>query len=153
MKILIIDDDDLVLYTLSKILRSAGDTVVTAKNGARGMTAFRSEQPDLVITDIVMPEQEGLGTIMMLRRECPQARIIAISGGGRVGNLDALEAARTLGADEVIPKPFEADILLATVGRLRQAALPTAKHEAPGEALRRLATISRNTSGDGVRQC
>jgi CheY-like chemotaxis protein len=134
LKILVIDDDDLVLYTLSRILRGNGDTVITAKNGAQGLDAFRSERPDIVVTDIIMPEQEGLGTIVMIRRESADVKIIAISGGGRIANLDVLEAARALGADDVIAKPFEPETLLERLARLNPGS-PTAsrvRREDPG---------------------
>ena len=118
MKILVIDDDHLVRYTLSKILQRNGYDVVTASDGKRAMTVFRAEQPDVVITDIVMPEQEGAETILLLRKERPEVRIIAISGGARTGNLDYLDMARALGADDVIRKPFEAEELLSRLARL-----------------------------------
>src|SRR5260370_1226694 len=127
MKILLIDDDKLVLYTLSRILRGNGDTVVTAANGDQGMALFRRERPEVVITDIVMPEQEGLDTIVQIRRDCPEAKIIAISGGLRQGNHDVLSMAASLGADEVIAKPFEpADLL----GRLNKFGASTTAHRA-----------------------
>jgi len=122
MKILVIDDDHLVRYTLSKILQRNGYDVVTASDGKRAMTVFRAEHPDAVITDIVMPEQEGAETILLLRKERPEVRIIAISGGARTGNLDYLDMARALGADDVIRKPFEAEELLSRLAGLGIAA-------------------------------
>jgi DNA-binding response OmpR family regulator len=112
MKVLVIDDDKLVLYTVSRILRNNGDEVLTAQDGREGMALFRRERPDVVITDIVMPEQEGLGTIMQMRREYPEARILAISGGLRSHVYDVLSIAAKLGADEVLTKPFEPRQLL-----------------------------------------
>ena len=112
MKILVIDDDHLVRFTLSRILNRSGHDVVTAADGARGMIMLRAERPDVVITDMIMPEQEGFQTIVMIRREYPRIKIIAISGGLRQGNHDVLSMAAALGADEVIAKPFEpADLL------------------------------------------
>ena len=115
MKILVIDDDYFVRYTLARILRGNGYDVVTAADGEQGMSVFRSAAPDLVITDIIMPNQEGIETIRHMRRERPDARIIAISGGGRIGTLDVLEIAQKLGADEVMHKPFDAAQLLSQV--------------------------------------
>src|ERR1700741_243216 len=109
MKILVIDDDHLVRYTLSKILSSNGYEVVTASDGKRGMAVLRAEHPDGVITDIIMPEQEGTDTINKIPHERPAIKIIAISGGGRIRNIDFLERAQSLGADGVLAKPFEAD--------------------------------------------
>jgi CheY-like chemotaxis protein len=63
MKVLVIDDDHLVRYTLSKILQRNGHHVTTAADGKRAMTVFRDERPDVVITDIIMPEQEGIETV------------------------------------------------------------------------------------------
>ena len=82
------------------------------------MTVLRDEHPDVVITDIIMPEQEGIDTIIQIRRERPGIKIIAISGGGRIRNIDFLEMAQSLGADEVLAKPFEADELLSSLIRL-----------------------------------
>ena len=118
MKILVIDDDHLVRYALSKILLGAGYEVVTASDGKRGMAVLRAEHPDVVITDIIMPEQEGIDTIIQIRRERPAAKIIAISGGGRIRNIDFLEMAQSLGACEVLAKPFEADELFNSLMRL-----------------------------------
>ena len=115
MKILVIDDDYLVRYTLARLLRAKGYEVVTAADGERGMIEFRNAAPDLVITDIIMPEQEGIETIRLMRRERPDAKIIAISGGARIGDLDVLEIARKLGADDVIHKPFDAAELFSRV--------------------------------------
>ena len=102
------------------------ELVITASDGKRGMTVLRDEHPDVVITDIIMPEQEGIDTIIQIRRERPGIKIIAISGGGRIRNIDFLEMAQSLGADEVIAKPFEADELL---NRLLRLGIP-----APGDA-------------------
>lgn len=116
-KILVIDDDSLVRDTLVRILERKSYQVLVAPNGARGLQMFRSEQPDLVITDIIMPDKEGLQTIREIRGECPNAKIIAISGGARIDNMDFLEMARKLGASEIIPKPFDPTELLNIVSR------------------------------------
>src|SRR3984893_17763949 len=114
-KILVIDDDAIVRMTVEQILRDAGYEVLTAENGLRGMAVFRSEQPDLVITDILMPEQEGIQTIAEMRKAKPDAKIIAISGGGHGRMVDFLRMARALGAMDVVPRPFDLDQLLAIV--------------------------------------
>jgi CheY-like chemotaxis protein len=118
MKVLVIDDDHLVRYALSKVLSSYGYEVVTAADGKRGMIVLREEHPDVVVTDIIMPEQEGIDTIIQIRRERPGVKIIAISGGGRIRNIDFLEMAQSLGADEVLAKPFESEELLSCLLRL-----------------------------------
>jgi DNA-binding response OmpR family regulator len=117
MKVLVIDDDHLVRYTLQRILRSKGYDVVTASDGARGMAVFRNESPDVVITDIIMPEQEGIETIAQIRNERSEVKIIAISGGARIRNVDFFEMARSQGADEVISKPFNAEELLSRLSQ------------------------------------
>jgi DNA-binding response OmpR family regulator len=114
-RILVIDDDAGVRATVIAILEDHGYEVVTADNGQRGIDAFRRIRPDLLITDIVMPVKEGLQTIKEVRREHPEAKIIAMSAGSRVGRNDFLEIARTLGARDVIVKPFDPDDLVARV--------------------------------------
>jgi DNA-binding NtrC family response regulator len=125
-KILVIDDDAVVRKTVVYLLEGAGYNVLSAEDGKRGMVLFRSEQPDLVITDIIMPEQEGIQTITEMHSEKPDARIIAMSGGGRIGNVDFLKIAQELGAMDAIPKPFDSDELLTIVenclaGRARRS--------------------------------
>jgi DNA-binding response OmpR family regulator len=114
-KILVIDDDVMLRHTITKILRRGGYEVVTAEDGVRGMAAVRKEHPDLVITDIIMPEQEGIQTITQIRREARDTKIIAVSGGGRVGNADFLSMAQKLGAHEILAKPFLPEDLLGRV--------------------------------------
>lgn len=114
-KILVIEDNAIVRNTVMRILQSAGYEVVTANDGLQGISAFRREHPDLVISDIIMPEQEGIGTIRQILGEKPDAKIIAISGGGRIGNTDFLQIARKMGARDVLPKPFDPDELLSRI--------------------------------------
>lgn len=121
-KILVIDDNPVVRNTLGRILQGASYEVISAGDGRQGMAAFRKEQPDLVITDIIMPEQEGLETIRQILSERPDAKIIAISGGGRMGSTDFLRIARKVGATEVLPKPFDPDDLLQLVATCFKAA-------------------------------
>ena len=115
--VLVIEDDACVRDIIREVLEDAAFAVVTAANGREGMALFRKCEPALVITDIIMPEQEGIETITQLRRERPKARILAVSGGGRIGNTDVLEIAHQLGADETLAKPFDPDDLVATAQR------------------------------------
>jgi DNA-binding response OmpR family regulator len=117
-KILVIDDDDLVRKTIARILRSKDHEVLTAEDGRSGIRVFRAEQPDLVITDLIMPEQEGIETIREICRMAPDTKIMAISGGARFGNVDFLGMAAQLGASEILSKPFDPAALLAGIGRL-----------------------------------
>ncbi len=100
-----------------QLLEDLGYDVVSAEDGQRGMRLFRSEKPDLVITDIIMPEKEGIQTIAEIRRERPDAKVIAVSGGGRIGNTDFLKIARQLGATDVIAKPVDPDDFAARIER------------------------------------
>lgn len=114
MKILVIDDDVLLLRTISRILVADGHEVSTANDGERAMALYRSMRPELVITDIVMPGQEGIETIFMLRRDDNPVKIIAMSGM----DSEMLETARLIGADDIIEKPFRAQELVSRVRAL-----------------------------------
>ncbi|HYD67908.1 response regulator [Azospirillum sp.] len=104
--VLVIDDDDMVRTMLLRTLTRGGHTAVGARDGIEGVARFRESPADLVITDIFMPNQEGLATIMELRRSFPAIRIIAISGGGARASLDVLPVAEALGAQKTLRKPF-----------------------------------------------
>src|SRR5579872_6774863 len=82
--VLVIDDDPVARVTMRAILEDQGYTVTCAANGKLGLNAFRMRRPDLVVTDIIMPEKEGIETILELRAVWPQGPIIAVSGGGRI---------------------------------------------------------------------
>lgn len=114
-KILVIDDDVMVRNNICKVLRHSGFEVIAAEDGGRGLASFRRDRPDLVITDIIMPEKEGIETIIEMRREHPDTKIIAVSGGGRIGNADFLSMATSLGAAAVIAKPFLPEELINQV--------------------------------------
>jgi DNA-binding response OmpR family regulator len=105
-KILVFDDEPSILLMIKKMLEKAGHEVDIALNGKDGMEQFERNRPDLVITDIIMPEKEGLETILELRKRYPALKIIAISGGGRVGPDGYLPSAKLLGADMVFQKPL-----------------------------------------------
>lgn len=109
--ILIIEDDDAIRSLLVTFLSAAGHTVREAADGNEGLRQYRAQPADLVITDMVMPEKEGLGTIMELRREYPQARIIAMSGGLAHNAGLYLHMAERLGAVRIMRKPFRLDEL------------------------------------------
>ena len=117
MRILVVDDDKSTRCLIAEPLRCAGHQVAVAADGINGMRLISKEQPDLVITDILMPDQDGFGLIMATRREWPAAKIIAISGGGAVGALDLLVTASRLGADDTLTKPIMPTELLERVSR------------------------------------
>ena len=114
-RILIIDDEEDVRYVLRRILGRAGHEILEAADGGEGIEIDKSEAPDLVITDIFMPEVEGMETLREIKKNHPDQKIIVISGGGKSGYLDILDAAVSLGAMERIAKPFSPSELLAKV--------------------------------------
>ena len=105
-KILVLDDEPSILLMIKKMLEKAGHEVDMALNGREGMILFAKNKPDLLITDIIMPEKEGLETIFELRKKHPELKIIAISGGGRIGPDGYLPSAKLFGADLVFQKPL-----------------------------------------------
>ena len=116
-RILLVEDDEAVRKILRKTLVSAGYEVEEAPNGNIALAAYRRQASDVVITDLVMPEKDGLETIRELRRLDPAAKIIAMSGGGRIlGPAQLyLESARLFGALQILAKPFTASALLKAV--------------------------------------
>jgi CheY-like chemotaxis protein len=106
-RILIIDDDPHSCELLRLVLAQEGHEVVDACNGREGLSRYRAAPTDVVITDLFMPEQEGIETIQALRRECPTVKIIVISGGDRSGRLDFLPFATRLGAQRTLRKPVD----------------------------------------------
>lgn len=115
MKILVIDDDELIRMTCRNILQKEGYTVVEAGNGNEGLALFKAESPDLVLTDMLMPDKEGLETIADIRALNGKARIIAMSGGGNTQNMSFLQLAKKMGADRALKKPVKASELLGAV--------------------------------------
>ena len=113
--VLIIDDDQAVLHSIASVLDVYGIHVEAARDGIEGLKTFRRVSPAVVVTDILMPEQDGIGTIMAMRRERPDVKIIAMSGGGRIGKSDFLEVAKMLGADAALAKPIDVETLVAMI--------------------------------------
>jgi DNA-binding response OmpR family regulator len=118
MRILVVDDDDQLREMLRKMLEKAGYEVVEASDGRDALNLQEKSPADLIITDIIMPEKEGIDTIMDFRMHYPQVRIIAMSGGGRIGPTEYLDLAEKLGADKTFAKPFSSKALLATIHEL-----------------------------------
>jgi two-component system, chemotaxis family, chemotaxis protein CheY len=122
-RILLVEDDEAVREILRKALVSAGHEVEEAQNGNVALACYQREASDVVITDLVMPEKDGLETIMELRRLNPAVKIIAISGGGRTlgpGQL-YLETARAIGALQILAKPFTGSALLTALNQVLAA--------------------------------
>lgn len=117
-QILVIEDDKLMRGLLRLVLEHSGYNVVQAENGRDGVKFYRQNPTDLVITDLIMPGQEGLETIRELKREFPEVNIIAISGGGFNEPGEYLHVAELLGARRTLAKPFHQVKLLRAVREL-----------------------------------
>jgi DNA-binding response OmpR family regulator len=117
-RILIIDDDHAIRASLQLVLEREGYEVVCAVDGGAGIRMFERASPQMVITDLIMPNKEGIETIMELRSRDATMPILAISGGARIHNTDFLQIARRLGANESLAKPFTSKELVAAVRRL-----------------------------------
>jgi CheY-like chemotaxis protein len=112
--VLVIADDATHRQVLRGVLRRLGFTVLTAVNGRRGVSLYRSVRPDVVLTELLMPDQDGIETLLAIRRAAPAAKVIVMSARhGRFDNL--LEQCRQLGASAVLRKPFSADDLATTI--------------------------------------
>lgn len=114
-KILVIEDDREIGRMITTVLTRHGYTVYGAGDGREGMRIFGWFRPDLVITDVFMPEMDGIEVIRDIRRGPSDVKIIAISGGASMPAEDALRLAKRLGANSVMAKPFMAEHLLAMV--------------------------------------
>lgn len=116
--LLLIDDDDNFRKMLRTALDERGYEVTEASDGKEGLARYKARPVDLVISDLIMPEKEGLETIIELRKLQPGLKIIAMSGGGRVSAKEYLPLAMQLGAARVLAKPFATDILASTIAEL-----------------------------------
>ena len=105
-RILLVDDDDLSRSTVHQMLERAGHSVTSTDSGAEAVRLFQAQPADLVVTDLIMPDTDGLELIQQLRKLDTQVRILAISGGGRVNANEYLSVARKFGAAAVLAKPF-----------------------------------------------
>jgi DNA-binding NtrC family response regulator len=117
-RILIIDDEASIRRPLQIILERAGHEVVSAANGSEAVRLWRQCPGDMVITDIHMPEKNGLEAIIELRQIAPQVRILAMSGGDLNARVDVLGDAALLGAVQTISKPFTLDEMLRAVEKV-----------------------------------
>jgi DNA-binding response OmpR family regulator len=114
-RILLVDDDESFRKMLRKTLIRMGYDVLEARNGDEALKAYELELVDLMLTDLVMPESEGLETISAFKRKHSGAKIIAMSGGGRVSAKDYLNVAKMLGANRVLSKPFSNEEMEAAI--------------------------------------
>ena len=120
--ILVVDDEAPVRNLLSDVLEKEGYTVFTAETGVEASTIYNSKDIDLIITDLVMPEKGGIDLIMELKKQDPNIKVIAISGGGGItGRFDYLPIAKLVGATEIIAKPFQVAEIRAQVAKMLAA--------------------------------
>ena len=113
--ILIVEDDKDLREMLKTSLIKRKYTILEAANGKEAILHFKPALTDLVITDLLMPDEDGLKVIMKIKEIKPDIKIIAISGGGKAGPGNYLNVARALGADEVFPKPFSLYELISKI--------------------------------------
>lgn len=113
--ILVIDDDVQILWIIRKILEKEGHQVISAPDGEKGLELYRNAPYDVVITDMIMPNKSGINLIDDILRDYPDAKIIAISGGGAIEAERYLQIAKSLGVVRALTKPFSMQTLLKAV--------------------------------------
>ena len=116
--VLVVDDEPSVRATLSLCLRAAGYETICAEDGCAAQQLINDFNPSAIITDIFMPEKEGIETIQDLRREFPETKIIAMTGRESLTDYDVFQVAREVGAVKTLKKPFKLDDLVAVVKEL-----------------------------------
>ena len=117
-RILIIDDESVIQDLLVDMLEREGYETITASDGKEGMRIYRENPTDLIITDLIMPKKEGIETIMELRRDFRDVKVIAMSGGGMNDSDTYLQIAKTIGVEKTLAKPFNRKELLRAVQEL-----------------------------------
>ncbi len=116
--VLVVDDEKGLRDVLRRVLEGKGYRVVEAADGNQALAACRRERPDLVISDIIMPDRDGIEAIVAMKAEWPATKVLAISGGGRAHAMDLLALAPRAGADDTLDKPFRQSELLRRVVNL-----------------------------------
>jgi DNA-binding response OmpR family regulator len=152
--VLVVEDDPVVRQTVAMLLEDNGFRVVTADNGVDGLRKFQQGNFDIVLTDIIMPEKEGISLIADLRRAEPDVKIIAMSGGSRLGNLDSISIAKKLGANAGLRKPFDDLHLVDTVRALLErsstdTARPSEMQDRSGKVLAAAAPVDKDGNQAG----
>ncbi len=116
--IVIVDDDPTIQLIAGELLKAEGHAIVHASDGLEALKVLATVSADLVVLDMLMPNMDGLETIIEMRRSHPDTRILAISSGGPMGPHELLRTARLFGADESLAKPLTFSTFGATVERL-----------------------------------
>lgn len=130
-RILLVDDDDSFRTMLRLTLAKLGYEVIEADNGAEALRLVDNDATDVVITDLIMPEKEGLETIQTLHRVHPSVKIIAMSGGGRINARDFLVVAKMFGAHRTLVKPFSNQQMVAAIEELLGKPIPARSSASP----------------------
>lgn len=120
-KILVVDDRREIREMLGKVLLRFGYSVEVGKNGQEAVDLYRASRPDVVLLDMFMPVMNGFDALFLIRQEFPDARVIAVSGGGSNMGSDALREAQNLGARMTLQKPVGRDALLAAIEQILAA--------------------------------
>ena len=117
-RILVIDDNTSMREAVCEMLQQAGYDTISVESGRQAAQIHRSDPVDLIITDLFMPDTDGLEIIYQFRHEFPNVKIIAVSGGGSRGLVELLSVAKKMGAQRALMKPFSWEDLLAAVQEL-----------------------------------
>ncbi len=121
MLVLVIDDEKDILQLITAMLTAEGYEVISAEDGERGLQLLQDfEDVDILITDLIMPNKEGIETILEMRRLRPDVKVLAMSGGGRGGAATYLSTAKNIGASATLAKPFRKQALLDAVQNLAE---------------------------------
>jgi DNA-binding NtrC family response regulator len=126
--ILLVEDDDLVRDMLAQTLERAGHTVINSNNGEEAAEILKTNKPDVMITDIIMPKKSGITLISEVQNKQPQMEIIAISGGGRLDPTGYLDLSESLGAAVSFEKPIDNVALLMAIDLLLQGKKEKIRH-------------------------
>jgi len=119
-RILVVDDEELARFTIREILTKAGHEIDEAQNGIEAIECQMAEPFDLIVTDIIMPGKDGVEMIAELKQDDPSICILAISAGGPTGDSDFLKRAESVGADDILAKPFSEEELVEKVDQCLQ---------------------------------
>src|SRR6266540_594484 len=132
--VLVVDDEPELRDLMTRVLKRGGHRVTCAANGIEASRAVANERFDVVVTDVIMPEKDGIQVINELRRKYPDVRIIAMSGGGHVSRDQYLKIAKGLGAHALLEKPFSNEDLLAAISALTPTRYKPAAKSPPAGA-------------------
>ena len=113
--VLIIDDDEMIVESLSILLQNEGYDVLSSSNGKNGLKLLGKNRIDVVITDIIMPDKDGIDTIREIKKTYRNTKIIAMSGGGKIAAKEYLTFVKQLGVRHTLSKPFEKEQILSAL--------------------------------------